>query len=193
MERPQLQYHDFDLTKDGNFAQSIGTSKYDSGLNTDLQAVTEHLINSHVSSRLTRRVREGSRQFDYSAEALVAETFNLQTGSWIEFAFTRQVPCVAGSQDEACVELVLRATPDPAELKRLLIAISRKMGLNSKDVLQLSSATYRRLVIDPNTLQFYASSTRGSSRWMSNRDALHFPVVENESTEVTSGPIARIQ
>jgi len=104
--------------------------------------------------RLTKQIRNESEKYGNSTEALVAEAYGIETGTWIgasldqgvwydmsmplslplapglflthqiEFAFTRQVPCMADSTDEACVEIVLRATPDPAELKRLLLHVA---------------------------------------------------------------------
>jgi len=133
--------------------------------------------------RLTKQIRNESEKYGNSTEALVAEAYGIETGTWIgasldqgvwydmsmplslplapglflthqiEFAFTRQVPCMADSTDEACVEIVLRATPDPAELKRLLLHVAQRAGVGHKETFQVSAATYLRLVTDPMTLQ----------------------------------------
>ena len=125
-------------------------------MRSDVKAVTEFLAENNASSRLTHQIRkESDNEYGNSVEALVAENYNIETGTWIgasleqgvwydmsvplslplapglfvthqiEFAFTREVPCMADSTDEACVEIVLRATPDPEELKRLLIYVSK--------------------------------------------------------------------
>jgi hypothetical protein len=119
----------------------------------------------------------------------------------IEFAFTRQVPCTADSPDEACVEIVLRATPDPEELKRLLMYVSQSMSLGHKSALQLWSATYMRLVTEPGTLQFYESDIRHLSYlrqtrlsyWRLKEIKDDPPKIESERTLAISGPIARTE
>ena len=111
----------------------------------------------------------------------------------IEFAFTRQVPCTADSTDEACVEIVLRATPDPEELKKLLMNVSLKMGLGHKGDLQLSSATYMRLVTEPKTLQFYESDMRRYAYWATKGTKFYYSALQYESTNAVSGPIVRTE
>lgn len=161
--------------------------------------------------------------YDYAIEARVAEAYNVETGAWIgasldqgvwydmsaplslpiaggfflmhqiEFAFTRQVPCTADSTDEACVEIVLRATPDPEELKKLLMNVSLKMGLGHKGDLQLSSATYMRLVTEPKTLQFYESDMRRYAYWATKGTKFYYSALQYESTNAVSGPIVRTE
>jgi len=185
--------------------------------------VTEFLAQNNASARLTRRIRNESWKYDDSIEALVAEAYSIETGTWIgasldqgvwydmrgplslplepglfvthqiEFAFTRQVPCTADSSDEACVEIVLRATPDPEDLERLLMNVSETMGLSHKVALQLSSATYMRLVTEPRTLQFYESDIRRLSYWTIKGTKYYHPMIETERTHAISGPIARTE
>jgi hypothetical protein len=162
-------------------------------------------------------------EYGDSIEALVAEAYSIETGAWIgasleqgvwydmrgplslplepglfvthqiEFAFTRQVPCTAGSSDQACVEIVLRATPDPEALKRLLMSASEAMSLSHQVALQLSSATYMRLVTDPRTLQFYESDIRRLSYSTIKGTKYHHPMIESERTHAISGPIVRTE
>jgi len=109
----------------------------------------------------------------------------------IEFAFTRQVPCTADSTDEACVEIVLRATPDPEELRRLLSNVAERLGLRLKEALQSSSATYMRLVAEPTTLQFCESDLRRYAYWTITGTKIDHPVMEYERTHAVSGPVER--
>jgi hypothetical protein len=111
----------------------------------------------------------------------------------IEFAFTRQVPCVADSTDKACVEIVLRATPDPQELRRLLANVAEQLGLGPKEALQSSSATYMRLVTEPTTLQFRESDMRRYAYWRTTGTKFDHPVMEYERTHAIGGPIARTE
>jgi hypothetical protein len=164
------------------------------------------------------------QKYGDSIEDLVAEAYSLETGTWIgasldqgvwydmraplslplepdlfvthqiEFAFTRQVPCTADSSDEACVEIVLRATPDPEDLKRLLTNASQEMSSGHKKVaLQLYAATYMRLVTEPGTLQFYESDIRRLSYWTIKGTNDDHPMIESERTHAISGPIARTE
>ena len=220
-----LQFHDFNLSRAGNFAQSTATYKFESNMRSDVKAVTEFLAQNNASARLTRLIRNDSWKWEWgdSIEALVGEAYGIETGTWIgasldqgvwydmrvplslpiapglfvthqiEFAFTRQVPCTADSPDEACVEIVLRATPDPEDLKRLLMDVSQSMDLGHKKALQLWSATYMRLVTEPRTLQFYESDIRHLSYWTLKETKDDPPKIESERTHAISGPIARTE
>jgi hypothetical protein len=223
LTRMPLQFHDFDLARAGNFAQSSAAHKFESNMRSDVKAVTEFLAQNNASARLTQQIRDKSEKYSNSIEALVAEAYSIETGTWIgasldqgvwydmrgplslqlepglfvthqiEFAFTRQVPCTADSSDEACVEIVLRATPDPEDLKRLLMNASQTLGLGHKEALQLSSATYMRLVTEPSTLQFYESDIRRLSYWTIKGTKYYHPMIEAERTHAISGPIARTE
>jgi hypothetical protein len=223
LTRMPLQFHDFNLARAGNFAQSTAAHKFESNLRSDVKAVTEFLAQNNAPARLTRQIRDESENYSDSIEALVAEAYGIETGTWIgasldqgvwydmrgplslplepglfvthqiEFAFTRQVPCTADSSDEACVEIVLRATPDPEDLKRLLMNVSETTGLSPKVALQLSSATYMRLVTEPSTLQFYESDIRRLSYWTIKGTKYYHPMMETERTHAISGPIARTE
>lgn len=223
LTRLALQFHDFNVGQTGDFAQANAAHKFESSLRSDVKGVAEFLAQSNVPARLTEQIRKQSDKYGISIEALVAEAYNIQTGTWIgasleqgvwydmkvplslplepglfvrhqiEFAFTRQVPCMADSTDEACVEIVLRAAPDPEELKRLLMNLSNEVGLGPKEVLQSSSATYVRLVAEPNTLQVYESDLRRYSYWATKGTKLDHPVIEFERTHALSGPIARTE
>jgi hypothetical protein len=219
LTRLAIQFHDFNVGQSGDFAQSIAPYKFDSGVRSDVKGVIELLAQSNVPSRLTEQIRNESGKYGSFIEALVAEAYNIETGTWIgasleqgvwydmsvplslplepglfvmhqiEFAFTRRVPCMAGSADETCVEIVFRATPDPEELKKLQTNLSKEMGLGHKEALQMSSATYMRLVTEPNTLQFYESDLRRYSYWTTKR--VDHPLIEFERTHALSVPAAR--
>ena len=218
-----LQFHAFDLARAGQFNLSTAVRKFESNVRTDVKGVTESLAEAKVSSRLTQQIRDESDNYAKSIEALVAEAYNLQTGTWIgasldqgvwyemsvplslplapglfvthqvEFAFTRQVPCTAGSAEEACVEIVLRATPDAAELRQLMLKVSEKIGLGHREAAQLSAATYMRLVTEPKTLQFYDCDIRRYAYWAGAGTKFEHPVMAYERAHAVSGPIARTE
>jgi hypothetical protein len=214
--RTSIQFHDFDLARAGSFARSNAAPKFESDLRSDVKAVTEFLAQDHAPSRLTRQIRDESDKYGYPIEGLVEEAYDLETGTWIgasldqgvwydmsvplslpaaprlfvthhiEFAFTRQVPCTAGTNDEACVEIVLRARPDPKELKKLLMNVSHTMGLSHTEALHLSSATYMRLVTEPQTLQFHESDLRRYAYWATQGPKFDHPVLAYERTHAVS-------
>jgi len=229
-----LRFHDFDLTRAGNFAQSNAAHKFESSMRSDVKAVTGFLAQNNASARLTKQIRKESDKYsksknEYSVDALVAEAYNIATGTWIgasldqgvwyemsvplsmplaprlflthqiEFAFTRQVPCIADSTDEACVEIVLRATPDPEALSSALTNLSQMMKLSQNTVLgknealQSSSATYMRLVTEPTTLQFVESDVRRYGYWTTTGTKSDRPVMVYERTHAVSGPITRTE
>jgi tetratricopeptide (TPR) repeat protein len=231
LTRMALQFHDFDVARAGDFAQSIAAHEFDSNLRSDAKAVTEFLARNNASSRLTKQIRResakyGSSKNGYPVEALVAEAYNIETSAWIgasleqgvwydmsaplslplapglfvthqiEFAFTRQVPCTADSTDEACVEIVVRATPDPEVLRRVLMNLSQMLKLSKNTVqgekvaLQSSTATYLRLVLEPTTLQFWESDIRRYGYWTTTGPDPDHPVMVYERTHAVVGPIA---
>ena len=70
----------------------------------------------------------------------------------IEFAFTRMVPCTAGSATQTCVEIVLHATPDKKSLNDVLTDI----GDPEEPFVDYDTSTDARIVVDPATLLPYA-------------------------------------
>jgi len=232
LPRLALQFHYFNVGQTGDFAQANAANKFESSVRSDVKAVTEFLAQNNAASALTQQIRKesdkyGNSQYADSVAALVAETYNNETGTWIgasldqgvwyemngplslplapglfvthqiEFAFTRQVPCMADLTDEACVEIVVRATPDPEELRTRLTNLSQMMRLSQNSVLgekvalQLSSATYMRLVTEPTTLQFFESDMQRYGYWTSTGTEFDYPVMVYERTHAVSGPIAR--
>ena len=151
----------------------------------------------------------------------VAENYNLQVGTWIDatleqgvwydmaaplslplapnlflahkiqFAYTRFVPCTADAADLSCVEIVLRATPDPAAAKEALAYVVRRSRLPSGQVPRLWSVTYMRLVTDPATLQPYTLDARRHSYWSLGAKDPNKSLTEFERTVFVSARMSR--
>ncbi|HUO03334.1 MAG TPA: hypothetical protein VMU31_11180 [Rhizomicrobium sp.] len=79
----------------------------------------------------------------------------------ISFAFTRMVPCAAGS-DRQCAEIVLHATPDPQDLKDTLQSADEQLKLSDQQSLRYWPRIDLRLVLDPDTLTPYVNDLRQS-------------------------------
>jgi hypothetical protein len=150
-----------------------------------------------------------------AAEAQVAEDYNLETGTWIgatleqgvwydmtaglflplaprvfvthkiQFAYSRAVPCLPNAAQASCIEIVLRAIPDPTVLKADLDTLARSAHLARGRVPRLWSATTVRLVTDPATLCTYSRETRWHGYWSDGVAAADQSLIESEKSVVT--------
>jgi hypothetical protein len=123
-------------------------------------------------------------------DAHAALDFNLQAGAWpgatleqgvwyqlemplplpyaplllinhkIEFAFTRQLACTGDAPPTSCVEIVMRAVPDDADLQKALTEMQRGAHLPRGQELKSAATTTLRLVTDPDTLIPYVCEIR---------------------------------
>jgi hypothetical protein len=148
-------------------------------------------------------------------EAQAAEDYNLEAGTWIgatleqgvwydmtaalflplapqaflthkiRFTYSRPVPCIPGSSEVSCIEIVLRAVPDPTVLKADLDALTRRAHLARGRAPQLWSAATMRLVTDPATLWTYSRETRWHAYWSSGASGPDHSLIESEKTIVS--------
>jgi len=100
----------------------------------------------------------------------------------IQFTYSRSVPCVAGAAELACIEIVLRAVPDPDVLKADLDALARSSHLASDHLPRLWSVTTMRLVTDPATLRTYSRETRWHAYWSDGVSGPEQSLFESEKT-----------
>lgn len=147
-------------------------------------------------------------------EAQAGEGYNLEAGTWIgatleqgvwydmtaglllpispaaylahqiQFSYSRPVPCVAGAAKASCIEIVLRAVPDPAALKANLEELAHRARLARGHVPRLWSVATMRLVTDPVTLWTYSRETRWHAYW-SDGVSGDQPLIESEKTIVS--------
>jgi len=152
--------------------------------------------------------------FPDAIEAQIAEDYNLETGTWIgatleqgvwydmtaalflplapqvflthkiQFTYSRPVPCLPDSSELSCIEIVLRAVPDPIVLKANLDALTRRAHLARGQVPRLWSATTMRLVTDPATLWTYSRETRWHAYWSNGTSGPDQSLIESEKTIV---------
>lgn len=148
-------------------------------------------------------------------EAQTAEDYNLEAGTWIgatleqgvwydmtaalflplapqtilihkiQFTYSRPVPCISGSSVRSCVEIVLRAAPDPTVLKASLETLARRARLAHGQVPRLWSVTSMRLVTDPATLWTYSRETRWHAYWSNGVSGPDQALIEAEKSVVT--------
>jgi hypothetical protein len=157
----------------------------------------------------------GDELLPAAIEAQTAEDYNLETGTWIgatleqgvwydmtaalfvplapqvflshkvQFTYSRPVPCLPDSSEPSCIEIVLRAVPDPAVLKADLDDFTRRAGLKSGHVPRLWSATTMRLVTDPATLWTYSRETQWHVYWSNGAPGPDQTLIESEKTIVS--------
>jgi tetratricopeptide (TPR) repeat protein len=153
-----------------------------------------------------------TRLLPESGEPQVAEDYNLETGTWIgasldqgvwypmtanlslplspgifvahkiEFAFTRPVGCMPASTALSCIEIVLRAAPDPAVMQSVLDRLARAAHLPKTQHPQLWSSTEMRLVTDPESLQPYRREMRRHLYWSSGKRGRDESMIQTSST-----------
>jgi hypothetical protein len=152
-------------------------------------------------------------------EPQVAENYNLETGTWIgaaleqgvwypmtaalslplapqvfiahkiEFAYSRPVPCLPDSAADSCVEILLRAAPDPEVVKPILEKLARSARLPRTQIPQLWSVTEMRLIADPQTLQPYRRETRRHAYWWSGTHGPNESLIESTTTIESLSPL----
>ncbi len=126
----------------------------------------------------------------WSVEQTAAEDYDFRTGVWIgatleqgvwynmsvsltmpgarqllipndvEFAYTRDVPCTAAATSGSCVEIVVHASPQPEYVAAVMKLVERTLAGQRKIRPHYWSATYMRIVTDPNTLTTYVYDAR---------------------------------
>jgi tetratricopeptide (TPR) repeat protein len=147
-------------------------------------------------------------------ETKAAEEYSLETGAWIgatleqgvwykmtaalslpgveqlflshdmEFAYTRNLPCTAGSTVPSCVELVIHATPQENLLEELIQGLAGPPRLRHGQTVHYWSASYLRIVTDPATLRIYVSDAR--RYWYLSNGDVDPQGTENVSERVVS-------
>jgi hypothetical protein len=183
-----LQWPDFEIGDDGGFRGVVDATKFSARLSTRTEALIRERASSDEAARALTTHAQHATRIAFAPQIIDAEVtqdYALQTGMWIgatleqgvwyelmaplslsgapqtivthrlEFAYTHQVPCTSESTDRACVEIVVHATPDDEALAAALTNFPVP-----PDTLHYTSATYVRLVTDPNTLLPYLRETR---------------------------------
>jgi tetratricopeptide (TPR) repeat protein len=85
ISRMLLQFHDFSLSRNGDFDQSKGAFKFGARVRADAKALTRDLGTISGRKSLTRGIDQalkGALSSD-ATQGAVAEDYNLQTGTWI--------------------------------------------------------------------------------------------------------------
>ena len=160
----------------------------------------DHVSNAHLGSRDLELIANAFHPL--TVKSLAAEDYNLHAGMWIgatleqgvwyqlaapltlpgarqlqlandiEFAYTRDVPCTGAATHRSCVEIVVHAKPQPAAVTELIESFYYPFVKSENDRMHYWSATYIRMVTDPETLATRVYDVR--SYWhSSDRKATH--------------------
>lgn len=176
-----------------------------SGSNDQDSTQLARLVGAAVRDALSPETTEAQTAEDYDLEAGTWIGATLEQGVWynmtatlrlplapqallthqIQFSYSRPVPCSAGSSELSCIEIVLRAAPDPAILKTDLEMLARGAHLARGQVPRLWSVTTMRLVTDPTTLRTYSLETRWHTYWSNGEHRPDQSLIEAEKTIVS--------
>jgi tetratricopeptide (TPR) repeat protein len=217
-----LQFHDFELARNGDFDDSKGGFKFGARVRADLSELTRDLASRGTpTAQLMRSVSKALsvQQSPDVIGSLVAENYNFDTGTWIgatleqgvwynmmaslslplepqifvwseiEFAYTHPVPCHADAKETACIEIVLRAKPDPGVLEDMLKALARGARLPRGQLPQLQAITHMRLIVDPVTSVAYRRDVLRYSYWSSGAAVPNQVLTEFEKISVVSSDL----
>jgi len=147
-------------------------------------------------------------------EADAAESYNLRVGMWsgatleqgvwyelaapltlpgarqllapndIEFAYTRDVPCVEGTTQHACVEIVVHASPQVDAIREILDKLDSDRVSPLSSHVHYWATTLVRIVMDPATLSTRVYDVR--RYWhVSDSKAVH-ERLENRSERIVT-------
>jgi len=219
-----LQFHDFELARSGEFDSRAGSFRFASRVRADVKALMSDLAaRGTPTAPLMRSVGKVlSAQLSQNViEALVAQDYNFETGTWIgatldqgvwydmtaflslplepqvlvkhqiEFAYTRPISCTEDGKETACIEIVLHATPDPAILREMLGKLAHSAHLPSQQQPQLQARTDMRLIVDPLNLVAYRRDMRRYSYWSNGTAGPNHSLSESEKTSMVSGRLSR--
>jgi hypothetical protein len=148
-------------------------------------------------------------------QTAAAEDYNLQVGMWssatleqgvwyklaapltlpggrqlllpndIEFAYTRDVPCKAAATQRSCVEIVVHASPQAEAVSSLMDTFDYPFVKPNDARVHYWSATYIRIVTDPETLATRVYDVR--RYWhISDKKAVHERVEDRSERIVTT-------
>ncbi len=190
-------------------ARNVGTLGPDS--NDARSTQLAHRIRVAVRDALLTDAIEAQTAEDYNLEAGTWIGATLEQGVWydmtaglflplasqvflnhkIQFTYSRPVPCLPDSSEPSCIEIVLRAAPDPTVLKASLDTLARRSHLANGHVPRLWSAATMRLVTDPATLWTYSREMRWHLYWSNGVPGPDQKLIESEKTIVSmSAPAA---
>jgi len=103
----------------------------------------------------------------------------------IEFAYTRDLPCTAAATQHSCVEIVVHAKPQEAAVKDLIEDSYYPFVKSDQERLHYWSASYIRIVTDPETLAVRVYDVR--RYWhISDKKATQEPVANRFERVVTT-------
>jgi tetratricopeptide (TPR) repeat protein len=104
----------------------------------------------------------------------------------IAFSYARPVPCTAQDTDKACAEIVVHATPDPADMAKAHVQMSSAFHMPDFEALHYWSSINMRLVVRPGTLEPVLSDMRKSWYVAVEGPVKRDPVISSERVVTTT-------
>jgi tetratricopeptide (TPR) repeat protein len=165
-------------------ARSIGEAVRDALLPGPLETQTAEDYNLETGTWIGATLEQGV-WYDMTAALFVPLAPQIFLPHKIQFAYSRSVPCLPDSSEPSCIEIVLRAAPDPTVLKAGLDTLARRSHLADGHVPRLWATTTMRLVTDPATLWTYSRETRRHVYWSNGVAGPDQTLIESEKTIVS--------
>lgn len=174
----------FDVNAQGDFKQITALKRVAFG--QSVEAVADRAQESYdfetgvwIGATLEQGV-----WYNMSGQLVLPGTQSLLFPYDVAFAYTRDVACSPGSTSQACVEIVVHATPDAKRLSELLRYANRKPIFQHDSRYNYSTTTTMRIVTDPNTLTTYEYEVR--RYWHASGGALESTQPENHFERLVS-------
>ena len=221
LARMLAHFHEFRLSRNGDFDEGKAGIRFGFHTRAAAKALAGDLGGQSTPLARRLKAAVGDELLPAAVEAQTAEDYNLETGTWIgatleqgvwydmsaalflpfapqvfithkiQFAYSRPVPCLSDSSELSCIEIVLRAAPDPTILKADLDAITRRSHLAPGQAPRLWSVTTMRLVTDPKTLWTYSRETQWHAYLSDGVSGTDQTLIESEKTVVSMSAPAR--
>jgi tetratricopeptide (TPR) repeat protein len=215
LARMLAHFHDFRLNRIGDFDEGKADIRFGFHARAAAKALAGDLGGQSTALARRLKAAIGDELWPAAIEAQTAEDYNLETGTWIgaaleqgvwydmtaalflpfapqvfmthkiQFAYSRPVPCLPDASELSCIEIVLRAAPDPTVLKADLDAMTRRSHLARGQVPRLWSVTTMRLVTDPKTLWTYRRETQWHAYFSNGVSGPDQTLIESERTIVS--------
>jgi tetratricopeptide (TPR) repeat protein len=219
LARMLAQFHDFSVSRNGDFGHSSSEFKFEWRARADIKALAGDFRSRGLDSK-GRHSSQPAHLFVAAAEAAlspeatetqIAEDYNLAAGTWIaatleqgvwyDMTASLSLPIIGNSfvhKIQFTYSRPVPCTPDSSDASCIEIVLHAApdpailRGLQTVQ-LQLWSATSMRLVTDPKTLQPYSCEIRRHAYWSNGVPGPDHSLFESEKTVVSSGAITRAQ
>ncbi|HEX4273052.1 MAG TPA: hypothetical protein VHZ32_16795, partial [Rhizomicrobium sp.] len=184
---------------------AIGAPQFQQGAGVD--AATAKVLTQNLTVAVLPLYLETAAAQNYSLQTATWAGAKLQQGMWyqmtaplllpgmglgqyflvthnIAFSYARAVPCTPQDTAASCAEIVIHATPDPADFTKAHVQMSSLYHMPNFDALHYWSSINMRVVLKPDSLTPVVSDVRRS--WYIAIDGVADPLISSERVVTTT-------